>query len=197
MRDNRRMGIDDRDWYRQAQQQRQGPGPGMPGAPRRRPDTFSMVVLWLIIGAVLYLIVDGLLPGMRAPAVRAGRAAELLLSPGSDGNYEVGGSINGVPVRFIVDTGASTVSVSQTQARRMGLVGCRDTLAQTANGHVVGCIGVARDMRFGPFHAQDVQVAVLPKLGGDALLGMNVLSQLQVVQQDGRMLLRVPPRNAR
>ena len=193
MRDNPRMGVDDRDWYRRAQQQRAD----APMSARRRPDTLSMVVLWLVIGAVLYLLVDSLLPGMRAPVVRPTAANEIVLSPDRGGNYTLRGSINGVPLRFIVDTGASTVSVSAAQARRMGLVGCRGTLAQTANGHVQGCMSVAHELRFGPFRAHDVEVAVLPDLGGEALLGMNVLSQLQVVQQDGHMLLRVAPREAR
>lgn len=190
------MANDDRDGCGRApQQQPGGPAPGW--VPRGRPSggTFSMVVLWLLIGGALYLMMQAFVPGLRPVRVRSLRAREVLLSPDRAGNYTLPGSIDGVPIRFLVDTGASTVSVSAAAARRMGLVGCQGIASQTANGRTAGCVALARELRFGPFSARDVRVAVLPDmLPGTALLGMNVLSRMQMVEQRGRMLLRLDGR---
>lgn len=186
------MGIYDRDWYKQAHAQRQGGVP--PGfVPPRRASAgiFSMVLLWVLIGGALYLMVQAFVPGFQPVHVRGVQANEVLLSPNRSGNYTLPGSINGVPITFMVDTGASSVSVSAAAAGQMGLQGCQGVASQTANGTTTGCIALARELRFGPFSARDVRVAVLPNmLPGTALLGMNVLSRMQIVQQSGHMLLR-------
>ena len=164
--------------------------------PPRRPGSgaFSMAVLWLLIGGAVYLMVRAFVPGFQPLQVRAPRASEVLLSPDRSGNYTLPGSINGVPVTFLVDTGASAVSVSAAAARRMGLVGCQGMASQTANGRTTGCLALARELRFGPFSVRDVRVAVLPDMpAGTALLGMNLLSHLQMIQQGGRLLLRPDP----
>ncbi len=151
-----------------------------------------MVVLWLLIGGALYLLVQSLIPGFQRVHVRSVEANAVLLSPDRSGNYTLPGSINGVPITFMVDTGASTVSVSAAEAERMRLSGCEGIASQTANGSTTGCMALARALRFGPFSARDVRVAVLPHmLPGTALLGMNVLARMQMIEQGGRMLLRL------
>ena len=186
------MGFDDRDWAKQAGQGHPEHPPGFV-PPRRFPSgVFSMVLLWLVIGGGLYMLVQGFVPGFRPVRVSADQANEALLSPDRSGNYSMPGAINGVPVTFMVDTGASTVAISAAMADRMGLEGCMGVASQTANGRAVGCMALAREVRFGPFTAHDVRVAVLPNMPPDtALLGMNVLSRLQIIQQGGRLVLRL------
>ncbi len=189
-----RMGIDERDGGRNSAQRAEQAGhpPGFV-PPRRLPaDTFSMVVLWLVIGAVVYLLVQRFVPGLQPVRIRAEQANAVLLTPGPSGGYTLAGAINGVPITFMVDTGASTVSVSAADAARMGLSGCEGISSQTANGSATGCLALARELQFGPFTARDVRVAVLPAMmPNTALLGMNVLSRLQIVQRGGRMMLRL------
>jgi predicted aspartyl protease len=56
-------------------------------------------------------------------------------------------------------------------------------------------MALARELQFGPFTARDVRVAVLPAMMPDtALLGMNVLSRLQLLQRGGRMMLQLEDR---
>lgn len=154
-----------------------------------------MIALWLLIGGALYLMVRAFAPGFQPVRVHAVQADEVLLSPDRSGNYMLPGSINGVPMTFMVDTGASTVSVPAGAADRMGLEGCQGISSQTANGRTSGCMALARELRFGPFTARDVRVAVLPDMApGTALLGMNVLSRMRMLQQGGRMVLRADPR---
>jgi aspartyl protease family protein len=190
------MGFDHRDGMKPGDRQPSAaPPPGY--VPTRRPPAglMWMVLLWCLIGGALYLMVRSFVPGFGPVRVQAAGADELLLSPDRSGNYTVPGAINGVPVTFLVDTGASTVSVSARAADRMGLSGCQGIASQTANGSTSGCLALARELRFGPFTARDVRVAVLPHLsGGTALLGMNLLSRMRMVQQDGHLELRASGR---
>src|SRR5438105_404982 len=64
---------------------------------------------------------------------------QAMLTADTRGHFFANGSINGVPMRFMVDTGASTISLSTAQAVRLGinyLAGTRGINA-TANGNVV------------------------------------------------------------
>ncbi len=186
------MGIDDRDGYKQAHSQRPGAlPPGFVPSRRAPAGILSMVLLWLLIGGAITLMVRAFVPGFGPVRVRAAQAGAVLLSPNRWGNYTLEGSINGVPITFLVDTGASTVAVSTADADRMGLSGCQGVASTTANGTTSGCLALARQISFGPFSVRNVRVAVLPRMAaGQALLGMNVLSRLQILQQDGRMMLR-------
>ncbi len=186
------MGIYDRDWYKQPHGKRpSAPPPGFV-PPRRAPaGILSLVLLWLLIGGAITLMVRALVPGFGPVQVRAAQAGAVLLSPNRSGNYTLGGAINGVPVTFMVDTGASTLAVSAADADRMGLSDCQGVASTTANGTTSGCLALARQISFGPFSARNVRVAVLPRMTeGQALLGMNVLSRMQMLQQSGHMMLR-------
>jgi hypothetical protein len=44
-------------------------------------------------------------------------------------------------------------------------------------------------LEFGPFRAESLSVAILPNLGGDALLGMNALRQVRMEQAGDRLAL--------
>lgn len=95
--------------------------------------------------------------------------------------YITPGTINGVPVPLMVDTGASMLSLTPTQANQSGIT-CNSQLEfMSAIGKTVGCIGIAKSVIIGPFHLTDVTVAVLPPGAEMALLGMNVLHRFHMV----------------
>lgn len=181
------MGYQDRDWYKQ-----QPPPSRAPVPAKRGKSVFAMVIAWLAIGGLVYLAVTHFVPGFAPTKVRSEGANELLLRADWSGGYGVAGSINGVPVKFMIDTGASTVSISQAMAQQMGIQGCMGGVSSTANGNVPICMATAKTLVFGPFEAQNVRVAVMPRLEGRALLGMNVLSVLHITQIDGKMVIAAP-----
>ncbi|MDE2254226.1 MAG: retroviral-like aspartic protease family protein [Betaproteobacteria bacterium] len=151
-----------------------------------------MIMLWLVIGGILYILVTKFIPGFGAPRVRTDAAGAIILTADRNGNYEIGGAINGVPVEFIVDTGASKVSVSQTMATQMGLSGCLPSESSTANGNVAACIAIAHNLEFGNFRMTNVPVSVMPHMDGMALLGMNALGSLHITQSNGQMVIAAP-----
>jgi len=148
-----------------------------------------MVLGWLLVFALAYALVVRFVPGFGTPRIEVSHDGALVLHANRSGNYEVPGTINAVPVMFILDTGASTVSISDAMAQRMGISGCMPTVSSTANGAIPNCTAVAHTLTFGNFAVHDVQVGVLPQLGQHALLGMNVLSQMDLSQRDGVMMV--------
>ncbi|MEW5769755.1 MAG: retropepsin-like aspartic protease [Pseudomonadota bacterium] len=155
---------------------------------RRTGQTFLLAGVWLGLGLLLYVF----FLRQEAPPPRLVGADAVELQRGRDGHFHIDGRIGGEPVRFLIDTGASAVSVSEALARRAGL-GCeRAATFNTANGTVRGCTTRAATLEIGPFQLRDVAVVVLPNLDGNALLGMNVLRHLDMRQEGERLRLSLP-----
>ncbi len=149
--------------------------------------------IWLFIGLFLYALLRGL--SAEGP-LTVGRAqvenGALIIERARDGHYYAEGSLDGVRLTFLVDTGASVVAVSEAVADRIGLTRCRPVRAYTANGEVSACMSRARRLELGPYRIEEVDVNILPGLRGTALLGMNVLARFRIEQDRGVMRL-VPP----
>jgi len=105
-------------------------------------------------------------------------------------HYAVQGSINQKPVFFLVDTGASRVSVPHDFAKHAGVKGCQKVKRHTANGVADGCIGIAQELEIGQFTFNNVEITYSKGMPADTfLLGMSILSQFKMVQQDEQMTL--------
>jgi aspartyl protease family protein len=89
--------------------------------------------------------------------------------------------VNGAPVRFLLDTGASLVTLTPADARAAGLSPRQlafDERASTANGFVRMASVNLREIRLGQLSVGDVPAAVIENLGV-SLLGMSFLNRLQ------------------
>jgi len=110
---------------------------------------------------------------------------------GSDGLYTVSGSINGHSTRFLVDTGASAVALSETDARRMDLDYKRDgerVRVETASGPTIAYLIRLARVTVGGVLQRNVEAYVMP---GDEperiLLGMSYLNRFKI-RNEGRIL---------
>ena len=119
---------------------------------------------------------------------------ELNVPADGRGQYYVDALIDGVRVPFIVDTGASFVSISADVAQRLGLVETADSphyVFQTANGSTTSYGVTLKNIDLGSIYVDNVAAAVNPNMGGINLLGANFLKRLASVEQrDGRLILR-------
>jgi iron donor protein CyaY len=106
----------------------------------------------------------------------------------ANGHFYLPGTIENVPVTFMVDTGASVTSISSDLARQAGIRNCKEVQFQTANGTATGCIALVPRMTLGNFELQNITVAVMPNMETN-LLGANVLRNFQVSQSDSSMLI--------
>lgn len=106
----------------------------------------------------------------------------------ANGHFYLPGTIDNVPVTFMVDTGASVTSISSDIARQAGIRNCKEVQFQTANGEATGCIALVSRMTLGNFVLENITVAVMPNMETN-LLGANVLRNFQLSQSDSRMLI--------
>jgi clan AA aspartic protease (TIGR02281 family) len=114
----------------------------------------------------------------------------LILQRVVGGHYAAEGSINNVPVNFLVDTGASEVSVSEAFAKHAGIVECHSSKRITANGTVDVCEAYATEVTIGQFKLKNIKINYNKGLSDDIfLLGMNVIGLFKMEQQGDVMKL--------
>jgi len=118
-------------------------------------------------------------------------ATELVLRRDRAGHYRFPGLINGRPVRFLLDTGATHVAVPAHLVEALQLVpGARGT-AMTANGPVAVRETSIGELAFGPFRLTGVRGHLNPGMKDDeVLLGMSVLKHLDFTQRGDILVLR-------
>lgn len=112
----------------------------------------------------------------------------LTLKAGEGGHYSVDGQVNGQTVVFVVDTGASFVAIPQAMAGAAHLSCQTPATSETANGTTSGCTTSISVLSFGSFTLREVTAVLLPNLT-QPLLGMNVLKQFNITQENGEMRL--------
>ncbi|WP_420389742.1 retropepsin-like aspartic protease family protein [Marinobacter sp.] len=124
-----------------------------------------------------------------------GGATEIQLKANRQGHYLVNGTINNHNVTFILDTGATTVSVSEAVAQKAGLNRGRPGIAQTAAGTVKVWSTIIPELRMGNMRFNHVPGTISPAMDPEmVLLGMSVLRQLNFSQQSGVLTLSIEAR---
>jgi aspartyl protease family protein len=152
-------------------------------------STLSWAAVWIAILAAGFWVSQRLL----APppvSVTAHGAAEIVIPAARNGHFYIDGSINGVSLQFMVDTGATYVAVDAGFARRAGMPEGSPGYFNTANGAVAGRVVKQQRVRVQSFEVDGLTVAVMPDAGADGLLGQNFLRHFDVTQSSGVMRLR-------
>nr|WP_294169225.1 TIGR02281 family clan AA aspartic protease [uncultured Sphingomonas sp.] len=126
------------------------------------------------------------------PSAVEGAGGELRIPMQEDGHFWVDARVNGAPVRFLVDSGASVTTVSREVADAARVeTGMRVAEVETANGIVRMRPARAEQLQMGPIRLSDVSVLVADQEGLN-VLGMNVLSSLEEWGVRGRTLVLQP-----
>jgi len=116
----------------------------------------------------------------------------VILAADTRGHFFTDGAVNGVHVRFMVDTGASVVVLPAADATRLGLdyrKGQRGIM-QTAAGPADGYIIRLDRVRIGAIELAGVEAVVMEKGLGVALLGMSFLNRLEM-KRDGQTMMLI------
>ncbi|NIC40127.1 TIGR02281 family clan AA aspartic protease [Aquabacterium sp. A08] len=126
---------------------------------------------------------------LAAQSPSAPRAITLLADGG--GHFTSPGQINGQPAQFLVDTGATVLTLSEAQARRIGLnFGAGPKVrVKTANGELIGHQVSLQSVQLGGHTSFGVAAVVLPAELPYVLLGNSYLSRFALRREDGRMTL--------
>jgi aspartyl protease family protein len=119
------------------------------------------------------------------------RGSRIVLTAGSGGHFMTQGTINGQSAIFMVDTGATLVSMSAADAQRLGLnykageVG----YSNTANGMTAAWRIKLASVRVGDVEIYDVDALVSPQSMPFMLLGNSFLSRFQMKRENDQMVL--------
>ena len=131
---------------------------------------------------------------VRAAVKQRDTGEDVLIYRDSTGMFKTVGSINGLPVKFLVDTGASLVAMNSAQARRLGIdyhvEG--DLIYVTTASDVVPAYRVKLNIvKVGSIQLRNVTGVVIESAQpAEVLLGMTYLSRVEMINQGNRLILR-------
>lgn len=117
-----------------------------------------------------------------------GEGGTLVIGRGRGGHYFVDGAVNDHYLNFVIDTGATVVSLPQRVANEAGVKCQGKAEFRTANGNATVCTATIRELKLGSFTVRNVEAVFSPGLD-QPLLGMNVLQRFRVEQDGGEMRL--------
>ena len=113
----------------------------------------------------------------------------------ADGHFWARVTLDGVPRRMLVDSGA-TVTALSTRTAQAAALDVRDSafpmILNTANGRISAQTATVRELRLGDIAARDLGVVVSPAFGDTDVLGMNFLSKLKSWRVEGQTLILEP-----
>ena len=161
--------------------------------------TVEGVKLVRIDGAIAQVEVGGKTQSLRlgGVAVVAGdtggstSGSRIVLPAGSGGHSSGLGSINGHPVQFVIDTGATTVAMGADIATLLGLdpKDSKPVAAMTANGAVAARQLTLNSVRVGDVTVYNVEAMVVPQAMPVVLLGNSFLSHFQMHSDSSSLVL--------
>jgi aspartyl protease family protein len=167
-----------------------------PGRAIRDLLIWSGLFLTLIVGYSYRDVLEDVrrrVSGELMPSIgEANSDGSLTFTAASNGHFYIEAKVEGTPVLFMVDTGASLVVLSPADARRIGFdldSLTFSTLTETANGLGRGAPVTLRNIEFQGFRLTDVPAAVNGADMSQSLLGMSVLSRIGFDAHDGKLTL--------
>lgn len=161
----------------------------------------KMMASWVLIFAAAFIVFtfkdefvalgDRLLVSVRGGEAIESAPGETRVRLASDGHFWVEAQLNGEPVRFLVDSGATTTSISSETAARVGITprAGLPAMVRTANGTVMVERGRAETLIVGNIERRNVGVHISEAFGDMNVIGMNFLSTLRSWGVEGRTLI--------
>ncbi|MCU7935645.1 MAG: retroviral-like aspartic protease family protein [Candidatus Thiodiazotropha sp. (ex Dulcina madagascariensis)] len=155
---------------------------------------------WLLLLLLLTLFFSQWLERQQNPnrhlSVITGAAgdAAVVLKRNRAGHYVAPGHINGVPVTYLLDTGATFVAVSAELAQKAGLQRGMPAQSRTANGVVRSWLTEIDQLQLGPIVMREVKATIMPNMPeNEVLLGMSFLRHLALKQEGDELVISLPP----
>lgn len=153
------------------------------------------LITWLLLGGGLFWFFSDYLgkqqnPNQQLHSSISGNEITTELTRNRAGHYLGVAYINGQPVEFLLDTGATTVALSETAAAKLGLPKGQPIRVSTANGVTTAWRSEITELKLGLITLNQVPASIVPNLAGtEILLGMSALKQLEFRQQGNQLTL--------
>lgn len=160
----------------------------------------ALVLAPLVIAALIFGGNEDTPHSARIDAARTGAdtngidTREVVLDRHDDGHFYAEAMVDGAPVQFLIDTGASVIALTGSDARAAGIDWTADDITQVgygAGGTVHGIRVTLNEVRIGDFEAHGIDAAIIPQGLPVSLLGQSFLKRIpDLAIQDDRMVLR-------
>ncbi|VAW60514.1 Aspartyl protease [hydrothermal vent metagenome] len=171
-----------------------------PEQQQKKIGATMLAVMWLGIFTVLGIFFSEILDQQNNPnqSVKSttlnGNIKQLVLNRNNQGHYVANGTINGQPVVFMLDTGATVVSIPQAIAKKLKLVAGPTATFQTANGSTEVYLTRLEQIALGDISLSNIRATINPGYDSDEiLLGMSFLKHLEFTQRGNTLTLRQYP----
>ena len=171
--------------------------------PHQRMGGIMMFAMWLVLFLLLAYMFSHILDKQHNPNqhvnthVNVDGIPEIELQRNRFGHYVTSGQINGQDVVFMLDTGATDVSIPEDIARDLGLERGYPAVYQTANGRITVYSTQLDDVTIGNIRLHNVKATINPNdTSDDILLGMSFLKHLEFTQRGDTLILRQIPNNS-
>lgn len=130
-------------------------------------------------------------PNSMPSATSSAGVNEVVLQRNYQHHYVASGTINDKPVTFLVDTGATQVSIPRHLAEELNLTEGAQGFAMTANGRVQTRSTIIDDLKLGSIRLKNVRAHInLGMTQDEILLGMSALKNVEFTHRDGTLTIR-------
>jgi len=153
-------------------------------------------IAWLLLLALLTYGFNNYLeqqnnPNQNISAEQYSNIAEVRLKQNRYGHYVATGKINDIAVTFLLDTGATVISIPEHIASKLQLEKGYPSQSRTANGTIT-VYGTRLDsVGIGSIELNNIRASINPHMSGDEiLLGMSFMKHLEMIQKGNELILR-------
>ncbi|MCK5889882.1 MAG: retroviral-like aspartic protease family protein [Methylococcales bacterium] len=168
----------------------------------RKTDSASKIgqgmiyLAWLLLLALLTYGFNHYLeqqnnPNQDVETRQNNNTAEVRLIQNRYGHYLANGQINQQPVTFLLDTGATLISIPQSVAKRLQLKKGYPSQSRTANGTITVYGTRLKSVSVGLIELKNLRATINPHMeGNEVLLGMSFMKHLEMAQKGKELILR-------
>ena len=166
-----------------------------PAEQQRRIGKFMVGAMWLLLLGLLTLFFNDFLeqehnPNQKIATLQRDGQQQIMLQRNKYGHYVASGMINQQPVVFMLDTGATDISIPEKVAQRLGLQRGRAVTYQTANGPAINYATKLDSVSLGSITLYNLPASINPNVNhDDILLGMSFLKHLEFSQKGDTLTL--------
>ena len=152
-----------------------------------------IIAMWIAVMIMVYFLFENILENDYNPnqRIQMSSANEVTLQRNRYGHYVTQGKINNQPVTFLLDTGATDISIPSKIANKLKLKAGQERRYQTANGIIVGNLTILNSVSIGAIKLNNVRASINPAMDNDEiLLGMSFLKFIEFTQRGDTLILR-------
>ena len=131
-------------------------------------------------------------PNQSPQSQMVGSTMQVTLAQNRNGHYVTNGTINRIPVTFLIDTGATDISIPIEVAKELHLTKGKPIRVNTANGVITVYRTLLDKVAIGSLSLDNLKANINPHMHGSVLLGMSFLRNLDFEQQGKTLTLTGP-----